>query len=337
MTEIGYSRMRDLGCLPDLLKSLAGKEGVNRVFRDQGLPIGLLGTPDVAVPMRDLVALYQRAAEITGVRSFGLQATKDFDPEQHGLAGRYIMQGRDLPGALERFRTALPYHESGSSLEIEAKGNELRIGYRNVYQDIVGWRHFGDYKLCVIANVISGYLGDGWRPLRIETCNAKGPWEQDHEDFFAAPVHCREDRTAIVLERETVRTNGQARVIEPRQMVSLGDLRRLGETLPRDLPAVVANIVERRLTSGAADLDGTAATLGLGSRTLQRRLGEHGLSYRDLVLRQRMRRAHELLAEPELTVRQVGREVGYSSTPQFTRAFKTHFKATPQEFRESTF
>jgi len=117
---------------------LAGDEELSRAFRDQGLPTALLATPDAAVRMRDLIGLYRCAAEITGVRSFGLQASTGVRVEQHGLFGQYLMQARNLPHALERFRTALPYHESGSSLEIEAKGNEIRIGYRNLHQGLVG-------------------------------------------------------------------------------------------------------------------------------------------------------------------------------------------------------
>ncbi len=335
MTEIGYGRLRDLGGLPDLLISLAGEEGLNRAFRDQDVPVELLAEPDATVPMRDLVALYQRAAEISVMRSFGLQASKEFDADGHGPVGRYILQARDLSGALKRFRAALPYHESGSSLEIEVGENELGIGYRNIYQDMVGWRHAGDFVLCVLADVISHYLGEDWAPLRIETCYAKGPWEQDLEDVFAAPVRFEGDRVAIVLDRETVITSGQAPATEPGSMVSLIDLRRLGETLPQDFPCVVANIIERRLVHQTPDLDGTAAVLGIGPRTLQRRLDEHGLSFRDLVLRCRMRRARELLAEPDITVKQVALEVAYSSTPHFTRAFKTFYGTSPQELRGS--
>lgn len=334
MTEIGYGRLRDLGGLPDLLSSLAGEEGLNRAFRDQGLPIALLATPDTPVPMPDLIGLYHRAAEITGTRSFGLNASSDIEVNQHGLIGEYVTQARDLPRALERFRAALPYHESGSSLEIQVEANELRVSYRNIYQGLNSWRHAGDFTLCVIADVIGAYLGDGWRPLRIETCYAKGPWEQDHEDVFGAPVRYEEDRIAIVLDREIVEQAAKG-VTASDRLLSLGELGRLGAALPRNFPQAVANIVERRLIDGATDLDGSAQLLGLGPRTVQRRLSDHGLSYRDLVSRCRMRRARELLAEPDMTVRQVGQALGYASTPQFTRAFKACLGATPQEFRRT--
>ena len=217
---------------------------------------------------------------------------------------------------------------------MQVEGNELRVGYRNNYQGLNSWRHAGDFTLCVIADVISAYLGDGWQPLRIETCYAKGPWEQDHEDFFGAPVRFVQERIAIVLDRDIVEQAARW-VTASDQIVSLGELRRLGTGLPRNFPQAVANVVERRLIDGATDLDGSAQLLGLGPRTVQRRLSDHGLSYRDLVSRCRMRRARELLAEPDTTVLQVSQALGYASTSQFTRAFKACLGATPQEFRRS--
>jgi AraC-like DNA-binding protein len=48
-----------------------------------------------------------------------------------------------------------------------------------------------------------------------------------------------------------------------------------------------------------------------------------------------MGRACNLLAEPELSVLQISREVGYASAPQFIRAFKSSVGTTPMEYRET--
>ncbi len=254
--SVEYGRISDLGGLPDLLRSRAGQEGLNRAFHGQGIPVELLATPNAVVPMRDLIALYQRAADIAGMRFFGLEASKDIDATEFGLLGQYIAQGRDLAQALHRFAAALPYHESGSSLEIEFEGNELRIGYRNVHQDHAGWRHAGDFTLCVIASTITRYLGGDWTPTRVETCYRPGPWEQDLEDRFGAPVLCGQDRIAIVIDRDAVKTSGQARPTELGPTLTIGDLRRQGEMLPQSLPEIVTNTISRRLVLGASDLEG---------------------------------------------------------------------------------
>ncbi|MGI9511568.1 MAG: AraC family transcriptional regulator ligand-binding domain-containing protein [Anderseniella sp.] len=333
MTEFGYGRIRDLGGMPDLLREMAGQKGLGRVFHDQDMSISILETPDAVVPMRDLICLYDNAARITSARSFGLVASSGLTAEDYGLACLYAIQAPNLLTALKRFQTALPYHESGSSLRLAADGDELRVGYHNIYQNLAGWRHSGDFTLCGLSTLIGAYLDEGWQPLRIDTCYAKGRWAQDHECLFDAPVTFGRDDISVVLNREVVHHSNGTRRIEPGQMLSVADVRRTGDELPRDLPSMVVNVVERRLLEQDVDIEGTAAVLGLGPRTLQRRLSGDGLNYRDLVLHCRMRRARELLAEPEAAIHQIAHEVGYSSTPQFYRAFKTYIGTTPEGYR----
>ena len=335
MTALAFGRIRDLGGLPDLVLHLAGKEGLSRAFRDQGLPITLLECPDAPVPMRHLVGLYQRAANVVGVRSLGLDASRDIRFEEHGPVAEYILQAHSLLEALERLRVSLPYHEGGSSLEIRADGDEFRVGYRNNHQQVNGWRHAGDFTLCLIVSLIRAYLGSDWRPSRIEACYGKGPWEQDHEDFFQAPFRYDPSLTTVIIDREQVMSSDGVRIAKPERTLTLGDLVRHQPALPKNILEATMNIIGHRLIDGSSDIEGAAVQLGLGSRTLQRRLGDYGTSYRDLLLRCRMRRARELLAEPNMSVRHAGQELGYTSTPQFTRAFKARLGVTPQEFRRS--
>jgi AraC-like DNA-binding protein len=333
MMDIGYGRIRDLGGLPDLLCEMAGQEGLKRVFDDQDISLSILKTPDALVPMRDLISLYSSAARITGKRSFGLVASSGLKAEEFGLAAQYAIQAPDLITALKRFQTALPYHESGSSLHLTADGNELRVGYYNNYQNMVGWRHAGDFTLCGLVTLISVYLGEGWQPLRIETCYAKGAWIQDHEDTFGAPVTFDADQIEVVLDREVVQHANGTDCIEPGKRLSMADVRCAGEEVPRNFPSMVVNVVARRLLEQHVDIEGAAAALGLGPRTVQRRLSGHGLNYRDLVLQCRMRLARELLVAPQAAIAQVALDVGYSLTPQFHRAFKEHVGVTPQGYR----
>ncbi|MGI9491722.1 MAG: AraC family transcriptional regulator ligand-binding domain-containing protein [Geminicoccaceae bacterium] len=335
MTNLDFGRLRDLGGLPDLLRDLAGDEGLSRVFRDQGLPVTLLDAPDTPVLMRDLVGLYQSGADVVGVRSLGLDASRGIKFEEHGPVAEYILQAPTLHQALERLRVALPYHESGSSLEIKADGDALRVGYRNVHQHLNGWRHAGDFTLCLIVSLIRAYLGSDWQPSRIEVCYERGPWEQDHEDLFAAPVRYDPNRIAVFIDRELIMSSDGAPNSKPKRILTLGDLARHQHTLPRNILEATTNIIGHRLLDGMSDLEGAAARIGLEPRTLQRRLSDFGASYRDLLLRCRMRRARELLVEPDMTVRQVGQALGYTSTPQFARAFKARLGATPSEFRRS--
>ena len=50
-----------------------------------------------------------------------------------------------------------------------------------------------------------------------------------------------------------------------------------------------------------------------------------------------MERAKELLAEPQLKINEIGYQVGYESSPHFSRTFKKVVGITPAEYRKKFF
>ena len=333
MKDLTFGRLRDLGGLPDLTLHLAGEEGLGRAFCDQGLPTALLQSPDAPVPMRDLVGLYQRTADVVCIRSLGLDASRDIRFEEHGPVAEYILQAHSLLEALERLRVSLPYHEGGSSIEIRADGDELRVGYRNTHQQAIGWRHAGDFTLCLIVSLIKAYMGSDWQPSRIEVCCEKGPWIQDHEDCFLAPIRYERDLTAVFIDREEAMSSSGVRNKKPERNLTLGDLDRLQCALPQNILEAVSHVIGHRLIDGVSDLEGAAAKLGLGPRTLQRRLGDFGTSYRELLRNLRIRRAQELLTQTDYPVGQIALNLGYASSAQFIRAYKAEIGCSPTMLR----
>jgi AraC-like DNA-binding protein len=83
----------------------------------------------------------------------------------------------------------------------------------------------------------------------------------------------------------------------------------------------------------APEADEVARALGLSTRTLQRRLGEEGTSFRDVVLGVKIDVAKELLDQPQLTIADVANAVGFAHVPAFSRAFSQRTGMTPTMFR----
>lgn len=83
----------------------------------------------------------------------------------------------------------------------------------------------------------------------------------------------------------------------------------------------------------APEADEVARALGLSTRTLQRRLGEEGASFRDVVLGVKVDVAKELLEQPQLTIAEVANAVGFAHVPAFSRAFSQRTGMTPTMFR----
>jgi AraC-like DNA-binding protein len=81
------------------------------------------------------------------------------------------------------------------------------------------------------------------------------------------------------------------------------------------------------------EAEDVARALGLSVRTLQRRLGEAGASFRDVVLDVKVDVAKQLLERADLTIAEVATAVGFARVPAFSRAFSQRTGLTPSAFR----
>jgi len=60
-----------------------------------------------------------------------------------------------------------------------------------------------------------------------------------------------------------------------------------------------------------------------------------GVSFRSYVRQKRLERAKDLLAQPELSVKEIASNVGYSATSNFDRDFRVAYGQRPRDYRES--
>lgn len=85
---------------------------------------------------------------------------------------------------------------------------------------------------------------------------------------------------------------------------------------------------------GYPSVEAVAQRLHMSSRTLKRKLQDHGLSYTGLLEEVRKRDALQLLALPGMTVTEAATRVGYTNRVNFTRAFREWTGESPSEYAE---
>lgn len=84
---------------------------------------------------------------------------------------------------------------------------------------------------------------------------------------------------------------------------------------------------------GVRSLEQVAAQLRMSARTLKRRLAAQNVSYSELLERERCQRAQLLLCSSELPLLEITERLGYSTLPNFARAFRRWTGQTPSAFR----
>jgi AraC family transcriptional regulator, regulatory protein of adaptative response / methylphosphotriester-DNA alkyltransferase methyltransferase len=92
-------------------------------------------------------------------------------------------------------------------------------------------------------------------------------------------------------------------------------------------------IVEREYGADLS-LDDIARRVSSSRRQLQRAYAEiGGTTFREHLTRVRMQRAAQMLADQNLTVREVAQRVGYRQPAQFAKAFRRHIGTVPSDYR----
>ncbi len=102
---------------------------------------------------------------------------------------------------------------------------------------------------------------------------------------------------------------------------------------PGDFDQAVQRLLLRVLPEGGVSVHRLAQMMNQSARTLQRRLGEHGLTWQMLLDRTREQLARQYLRDPALSVCEVAMMLGYSDQSAFTKAFKRWTADTPQAWR----
>jgi AraC-like DNA-binding protein len=86
--------------------------------------------------------------------------------------------------------------------------------------------------------------------------------------------------------------------------------------------------------SGMRRVDEVARALGLSARTLKRKLALTGVSYSELVDRERHALSLRLLQNKRLSLDEIAQKLDYSSLTNFARAFRRWTGVPPGHYRK---
>lgn len=155
-----------------------------------------------------------------------------------------------------------------------------------------------------------------------------------YEAYLDAPLILGGERAQLVLNSSLLSASLMAAYEELEAYFSA----RLARAMPSPaeeapLIAQMRAAIQLALPHDDATLARVAACVGLGPRTLQRRLLERGLKFGQLLEQTRRALATSYLRDPERTLLEITYLLGYSEQAAFTRAFKRWYHTTPAIWR----
>lgn len=194
-------------------------------------------------------------------------------------------------------------------------------------------REFAVYRdLGSAARVLHDIWHGGMPPTRIELPRCL-PWT-DGWNGIAAAVETGSHAVRWVWPEEAARRplpNGNRLLYESCRL----RYRRVQDGLANPAP-LVDRLLDLMETAGVPLPLATAAKdLHMSSRTLERRLNDQGLRYRDLRQRTHIAEAKRLLTSSSMSVSEIAHRLGYADVSSFTYAFKARTGFAPSTWRQT--
>lgn len=241
--------------------------------------------------------------------------------QMHGTIGVAAMSAPDIGAAMTVLAELAAVHGPFSRPRLHRHGHSLELEFRlEVALDVTLSRPMIELTLLGVHEIIVALLG---RP----------PVEARFEFACAPPPHADRMRSALTgVISYDAHTNS---IAIPREWASIASpfanpilfthtRAELQLALQRlTAPLTARGSVERLLAAmpdGRIDATAVAQQLGVSQRTMVRRLGEVGTTYRALLDAEIRRRAQRLLASGGLSRATIAARLGYQDPTSFSRA-----------------
>jgi AraC-like DNA-binding protein len=156
-----------------------------------------------------------------------------------------------------------------------------------------------------------------------------------YQDFFGCHVHFDSEFNGIkiaitALEQPLIKHNPELHDLLCQHASKM--VNDLAKKLPVE---IITRFISNQLPFGVPEIEDAAQNLQMSVRTLQRKLGEHELTFTALVNNIRQDLAFNYLQNTNIKIIYITQMLGFSEQSAFQRAFKRWTGNTPKYFRDN--
>ncbi|WGD29720.1 AraC family transcriptional regulator [Ancylobacter sp. WKF20] len=286
------------------------------------------------VPLSDFIAFCEEAADLVGDCALGLRLGAELRPDQLGSLNLMMTTSPTLGAALAAFSAWARAMQEGWTIQLAAGDIGADYIYRLDIPDASSARQDIEHSLANICGLIRLRMGMGWAPLEVHFEHGAKAQRRQYEAIFRAPVFFEQPVSKIVirhadLDQKAARLNFALMPLIESHLRDVTEAMRGESGIAQDAALVIARCLGTRPVTVTV----VARELGLSSRSLQRRLAEEGVSFRDLVKAQRRRVAETLLGHSKRgSLTSIAMSAGYADGAVLSRAFKSWTGSAPSGY-----
>ncbi len=305
------------------------------VAESAGIDYELAKSPESRISARRVQDLMHKAVAVTGDPCFGLTITELIQPAAlHGLGLGFLVSD-SLRNALQRLVRFQRLLSTNLSMDLITDEDRylLVIGTRDT--SIVIAPTTADFAYSLIIKLCRLTLEPSVAPAAVRTRRQRPPCADRIEDFLGCTVEFGATENVIVFDRDVldqILPHANPLLARVNDQIVVDYLARFDRD---NIVTRMRSIVIEQLPSGRPNQETVARAMNMSIRALQRRLHDHGTSFRELLEDVRRELAESYLREPHRSIAEISYLLGFTEPANFTRSFREWKGVVPTKFRES--
>lgn len=253
----------------------------------------------------------------------------------YGVIDYVVRTQATLGDAIDASTRFFPLANTGGRIERRRQG-EATVISRHIRGDGQGALPLQAAEFALVSMVRTFRLAAAspWHLREVPFRHAETSHAAATASWFGCPIRYGCDEDALVVDDAVL--GGPTVGVDPELagIVTAQAEWALASIVPEDaFLGRVASVIRQQLEGGPAAMGAVARSLGLSSRSLQRRLAEHDTRYSELLQQVQGQVARECLRQTDLSIGEIAWLTGFTSTSSFTRAFRRWFACTPSQLR----
>ena len=305
-----------------------------RLLKKAGLTPSVLSHPEQLISAGAAIHLLEESARLSSCPTFGLKMALQRDVADMGMISVLMALQPSLGNVIRIVDYYRGFLVPIIALDVERHGDIAVIVLDLILSPTEPHRQATELLLGTAALAARAVMGEQWAPESVHFAYPK-PSNSDlieYQRMFRSELEFNANLNGLTVTRvdlDTPRTTANVALAHHAESLVVEAL----HPAQRSIVLTVQETIMHLLSSSQATLKTTAHALGLHERTLQRRLGDEGLSFQDLLNQTRKQLAVRLLSNPNAKVGDVAEALGYSSIGSFSRWYHETFGHPPSRDR----
>jgi AraC-like DNA-binding protein len=290
------------------------------LLASHGILRGQLTDPYAVTPMARYVALFEDAASILGDPCLGARLGTSAKAADIGPMGVLFSISPTIKAAFRRMGKFVNAVQGATQSGLIENDEAYVWSYRLTDGAMWPRRQDSEFSIATAVELVRASFHRSWSPVEVHFEHAApldtGPLER----IFRAPLRFGQSSNRILIAPEAAEKTYRAEDAALSAMLERHIADIVGDTDHEPtLPEKVSTLISIYLGHRPISAPALAAELGMSSRTLQRRLAEHGLSLRGMVQDYRRSLMEQKLAE-HMPKARIAEALGYADSTVFWRA-----------------